>query len=413
MGGCGVSAPGQSVSSTQVRCWVPRWSQADQALQLHWSAVQGGWHAWASAGLGSAVDGQSNDSVQERVCWPSIVQTDQALQNQVSLTHGDGADPPPPPPAANAILALTATSATLERRQTDFRIAHRYCTIGNVIRGNMATTRTPLAIAPAAVARLRRKLLAWYGRHGADFLWRRSPTPYRVLVAEVMLQQTQVARVQPKYRQFIVRYPSLRSLAAADSAELLTLWSGLGYNRRALMLRACARTVARNHRGRLPEDFRLLVALPGIGAYTARAINVFARNRDEVCVDTNVRRVLTHELRLPRHLTPSQLELVARRVLPPGRSREWHSALMDYGRLAATGRVTGVRPAARRPAAFVGSSRYYRGRLLKRLVNGGALTVTQAARELTLGVPAAQTIIRALERDGLIVCRGRRVSLPD
>lgn len=270
----------------------------------------------------------------------------------------------------------------------------------------------PTKVSSAQVQPLRRKLLGWFAKHQTPFLWRQRPTPYRVLVAEVMLQQTQANRVAEKYQRFLQRYPTVTALAKARTAELLALWSGLGYNRRALHLRACAQAVVRQHGGRLPTRYQQLVALPGVGPYTARAINIFARNRDEVCVDTNVRRVLIHELGLPPAISRRQLEAVASRVLPRGRSREWHSALMDYGRLVATARRTGVRPLGQRPGRFLGSSRWYRGKTLQALVAQREVGVRQLAQALDLALPNLERILGALQRDGLISRVGARVTLP-
>lgn len=262
------------------------------------------------------------------------------------------------------------------------------------------------------VRRFQRRLLRWYARHGRhDFIWRKNPTPYRVLVAEVMLQQTQVARVEPKYREFLRRYPNFRTLAKAKTGELLALWSGLGYNRRALLLRACARQVVECFSGRLPSNLQQLVALPGIGLYTAAAVNIFARNRDEVCIDTNVRRVLIHELGLPQAIGPRTLAGVARQVLPRGRSRVWHSALMDYGRMVATSRSTGIKPKGGSAIRFIGSVRYYRGRLLKALLSGPR-THTALARILDLPLARVKKIAAGMARDGLLEVRGQRLCLP-
>jgi A/G-specific adenine glycosylase len=269
-----------------------------------------------------------------------------------------------------------------------------------------------IAVTPARARELQRRLLRWYRRYGRHNLpWRKQPTPYRVLVAEVMLQQTQVSRVAPKYRAFLRRYPSFRALARAGTRELLALWSGLGYNRRALLLRECARCVVREYGGRLPTEERTLRALPGIGPYTARAINVFARNRDEVCVDTNVRRVLTHELKLPLTLRPRALEAAAQRLLPRGRSRQWHNALMDYGASVATSRVVGLRPRMRQ-GRFLGSSRYYRGQALKLVLRQRILTVGQLARALGLTSHQGEGIVASLVHDGLVARHGRSVTVP-
>jgi A/G-specific adenine glycosylase len=150
------------------------------------------------------------------------------------------------------------------------------------------------------VRRFQRSLLAWYRRHGRDLPWRRTRVPYRVLVSEIMLQQTQVDRVIPKYRQFLRRYPSLRSLAAAPVEDVRRLWYPLGYNVRPLRLHAIACETVARYGGRLPNDAERLRALPGVGRYTAGAVLSFAFGRDVAVLDTNVRRVLTRVFLGPR-----------------------------------------------------------------------------------------------------------------
>jgi adenine-specific DNA glycosylase len=156
--------------------------------------------------------------------------------------------------------------------------------------------------APPVVRKFQRALLAWYGRHGRDLPWRRTRVPYRVLVSEIMLQQTQVERVVPKYRQFLRAYPSLRALAAADVEDVRRLWYPLGYNIRPVRLHAIARETMARYGGRLPDDAETLRALPGIGRYTAGALLSFAYGRDAAILDTNVRRVLGRVFFAPRRL---------------------------------------------------------------------------------------------------------------
>ncbi len=199
----------------------------------------------------------------------------------------------------------------------------------------------------------RRSTLPWYAANRRDLPWRRTTDPYAVLVSEVMLQQTQVPRVVPRYAAFLDAFPTLETLAGSPLADVLRLWRGLGYNNRAVRLRRCAQALARGRR-RPPrgaaDTLDGLVALPGIGPYTARAVLVFARNADLAAVDANVRRVLTHELDLPRDLSPAALQSVADALLPRGRSRDWHNALMDYGSLVLTARATGIAPRTRQGA---------------------------------------------------------------
>ena len=134
---------------------------------------------------------------------------------------------------------------------------------------------------PRTIRAFQRRLLAWYAVHGRDLPWRRTREPYRILVSEIMLQQTQVHRVLPKYRQFLRRFPTLRSLAAADVDEVRRLWYPLGYNVRPVRLHMIARETLAQYRGRLPDDGERLRRLPGVGRYTAGAILSFAYGRDE------------------------------------------------------------------------------------------------------------------------------------
>jgi len=134
-------------------------------------------------------------------------------------------------------------------------------------------------------------LLAWYRIHGRAHLpWRQTRDPYRVLVSEFMLQQTQVERVLPLFEAFVAAFPDLASLAAAQAADVVRLWRGLGYNSRAVRLHALARAVVERHGGALPSDRDALLALPGIGPYTASAVRAFAFELDDVALDTNIRR---------------------------------------------------------------------------------------------------------------------------
>src|SRR5438477_10576463 len=140
-------------------------------------------------------------------------------------------------------------------------------------------------------------LLAWYARNGRAHLpWRKTRNPYRILVSEFMLQQTQVERVLPKYRAFVKRFPTFQRLAAASAADVLREWRGLGYNSRAVRLKRIAETVVKRFGGVMPHDAETLRALPGIGAYTAAALRAFAFECDDAAIDTNVRRVV-HRLR--------------------------------------------------------------------------------------------------------------------
>jgi A/G-specific adenine glycosylase len=264
------------------------------------------------------------------------------------------------------------------------------------------------ALDPATVSALQERLLAWYADNGRDLPWRHTRDPYAILVSEVMLQQTQVSRVIPTYEVFLGRFPTLSALAAAPLPEVLRLWLGLGYNNRAERLWRCARTAG----GRLPADVAGLQRLPGVGPYTARAVLVFAHNADLAAVDANVRRVLTHELGLPHDLGRSGLQAIADAVLPRGRARDWHNALMDHGALVLTGSVTGLAPITRQ-SPFAGSRRMYRARLLRLLVETGPQPRASLPRLLGRPPAACADIVAALERDGLVERSDDTVRLRD
>ena len=226
-----------------------------------------------------------------------------------------------------------------------------------------------------------------------------------------MLQQTQVPRVIPKYEEWLARFPDLEALAAASLEQTLRLWRGLGYNNRALRLRDCARAVCGSSAAgpaSLPRTAEALRALPGIGPYTARAVLIFAHNADLAAVDANVRRVLIHELGLPQALGAKDLQAMADLVLPRGRSRDWHNALMDFGALVLTARATGIAPRSRQ-GAFVGSRRWYRSRLLRLLVDDGAQSLAELGAALDIPPATAADIVALLERDGLVTVDGALV----
>src|SRR5947209_3644935 len=157
-----------------------------------------------------------------------------------------------------------------------------------MLRDNFEAGRLTLS-----VDSFRRQILDWYDMHRRDLPWRGDPDPYHVLVSDVMLQQTQVDRVIPKYLAFLARFPTLQTLASASTADVLRAWQGLGYNRRALNLKRTAEAVVREHSGKLPRTVEELEKLPGIGRYTARAVACFAFGVQVAVVDTNVRRVLS------------------------------------------------------------------------------------------------------------------------
>lgn len=233
---------------------------------------------------------------------------------------------------------------------------------------------------PAKIRAFRNAVFAHYKRQGRHALpWRESHDPYRVLVSEVMLQQTQVERVIAYYAAWIKKYPTVRTLSKASLSEVLSLWQGLGYNRRAKMLHEAAKAVVHSYKGKMPGKVVELEELPGVGPYTARAVAAFAYNQDVVFIETNIRTVVMHHFFNKPEQGPTLLKIddreilrILEKALPKGRAREWYSALMDYGSHL---KRSGIKLNARvkgyaKQKKFEGSDRQARGAILKALVLG-------------------------------------------
>jgi A/G-specific adenine glycosylase len=188
---------------------------------------------------------------------------------------------------------------------------------------------------PAARQRFRRRLLAWYRTNGRDLPWRRTDDPYHILVSEVMLQQTQVDRVLPKYREWLVKYPSLNALASAEEHDVTETWRPLGYNIRPRRLHAIARESVARYGGQLPSDEATLLSFKGIGAYTAGAIRSFAFGQRAAIVDTNVARVLYRVFvgrgDLKAHAMRRHLWSMSEVLVPRKHVFDFNQALMDLG----------------------------------------------------------------------------------
>lgn len=327
----------------------------------------------------------------------------------------------------------------------------------------------PLTLpAASTVQALQQRLLAWFATAGRDLPWRHTRDPYRILVSEMMLQQTQVDRVLPRYAEFLQAFPTLHDLAAAPTAEVIKQWAGLGYNRRAVNLQKIARIIRDEHGGVFPQQVEALRRLPGIGPYTAGALACFAFEQDSAFVDTNMRRVLLRLLHEPHTPPPGDQALLplAEQLIPPGQGWSWNQALMELGALICTTRAPACwrcplqphcrayaawqqadenlfapaataaaasdryptadarparRVAERRAAPFVGSNRYYRGRLLdvlRGLPPGEALPLARLGPLIKADFDASRdqewlhSLAAGLQRDGLAHISGDSIALP-
>jgi A/G-specific adenine glycosylase len=224
-----------------------------------------------------------------------------------------------------------------------------------------------------------------------------------------MLQQTQVERVIEKYREFIAVFPDFSTLARASLPKLLRIWQGLGYNRRALALKALAQKVVEEHRGRLPAEPEKLIALPGIGKYTAGAVGAFAFNKPVVFMDTNIRRVYIHAFFPDRDgVNDDELIPFVELTMDRDNPRRWYNALMDYGNMLKREQVNPNRRSAHytRQSPFANSNRQVRGRILNVLVEGYPLSLSQIVQKTGMEDERVKKNLAPLEKEGFIRKRG-------
>jgi A/G-specific adenine glycosylase len=320
------------------------------------------------------------------------------------------------------------------------------------------TNSSLFSVPPETLATVRGALLEWFAGHGRSLPWRHTRDPYQIMVSEIMLQQTQVDRVIPKYQAFLGLFPNLAALAAAPTAEVIRAWTGLGYNRRAVNMQRAARAVLDAHNGQFPSDLAELLKLPGIGPYTAGAIACFAFEQDVAFMDTNIRRVVQRLFAGPEQSAPAgeaRLLAIARDAVPPGQGWAWNQAIMELGALICTAaapacwrcpvqahcRAYAARRAAdeqlfssesapapqrlrrlveRRETPYAGSKRFYRGRAieaLRQLGPGEALPLPALGRQIKDGftdddMPWLRALADGLARDGLLALEDEQARLP-
>jgi A/G-specific adenine glycosylase len=277
----------------------------------------------------------------------------------------------------------------------------------------------------------------WYAVNGRDLAFRRTADPWAILVSEVMAQQTQAARAADAWTRFIAQFPTPASLAAASPASVIRAWRGLGYNRRALALRAAATAIVDEHGGRVPDDMEALIQLPGVGPYTARAVLAIAYNQPVAALDVNIRRVLGRAF-IGETVPARALQAAADAFVPHAQAATWTHALMDIGAEFCRPRdprcgecplrsscLYAARPEPSDPDAapiarsrsespirFESTTRWLRGRIIDRLRDAPGWVTFDVA----IGSHSAQAVEDALSRlsvDGMIELDGHRARLVD
>ena len=254
----------------------------------------------------------------------------------------------------------------------------------------------------------------YYRRNARNLPWRKTNNPYHILVSEIMLQQTQVERVIEKYEPFLSVFPDFSSLAQAPLRTVLSLWQGLGYNRRALALQRIAQEVMNNFNGSLPSSESILVRLPGIGKATAAAIAAFAFNKPSVFIETNIRRVFIHFFfHDEENVSDADIFPLVEKTLDTSDPRQWYYALMDYGAMLKKQFQNPNRKSAhyQRQKSFEGSNRQIRGMVLKAIIETPSVTESALARTFNQPPDKIKQVLIQLQKEGFIRKQGKRFTI--
>lgn len=264
---------------------------------------------------------------------------------------------------------------------------------------------------PANLRSFKRVVWSYYKKNRRNFSWRNTDNPYHIVVSEIMLQQTQTKRVEQKYPEWIKCFPDWERLALAPLKKILLTWQGMGYNRRAIALKACALKVTKEYGGHLPSDFEVLKTFPHIGFNTAGSIFAFAFNRPTVFLETNIRSVFIFFFfeKKKKVLDQDILRLVEK-TLDKKNPKEWYSALMDFGAFLKKEFPNPNRKSKHysKQSKFEGSNRQMRGLLLKLLSKTKGLTEKQIRDELKLGSKEIKMNLENLKKEGFITKKQER-----
>ena len=232
-------------------------------------------------------------------------------------------------------------------------------------------TSKPPKLGKREIRAFQAQIWAFYAHSGRKLPWRNTKNPYKILVSEIMLQQTQVSRVLEKYPEFLKIFPDVDALAKAPLSLVLHTWQGMGYNRRAKYLHDTAQSIINEHGGHIPKTVSSLLKLPGIGNYTARAVVTFAYNKAEIFIETNIRRVYIHHFFGKKEdVTDKEILLLIQQTIDADNPREWYYALMDYGSFLPKAKHNNANLQSKhytKQSTFKGSLRELRGVIIRTL----------------------------------------------
>lgn len=263
---------------------------------------------------------------------------------------------------------------------------------------------------PETVSTFQKIIYQYYRRNARKLPWRETHDPYQILISEIMLQQTQVQRVMRRYGQFITAFPDFTTLAQAPLREILRIWQGLGYNRRALQLKQIAEIVISTYQGNLPRSLEALVRLPGIGRASASAILTFAFNEPTVFVETNIRAAFIHCFFQDRtDIKDKEIHPLVATTLDRSNPRTWYYALMDYGAMVKRRYRNPGRKSAhyQRESPFQGSNRQIRGMILRVLLEEPEISLLELVQKLKTNRKQLERAISELQKEGFIEKRRR------
>ena len=255
---------------------------------------------------------------------------------------------------------------------------------------------------------------AYYKRHARDLPWRKTRAPYKILVSEIMLQQTQVDRVKAKYESFLKKFPTITDLAKTPLKQVLLEWQGLGYNRRALNLKRAAEIIETEYKGKLPKDYKKLLTLPGVGPATAGDIMAFAWNTPAIVIETNIRTVFLHHFfndASCKEIDDKDILPLIEKTLDRESPRDWYWALLDYGsflkKTIGNANIKSRHYTKQKP--FKGSDRELRSRILAEILSTPGQPTGDLSKKLKKEPARVRTLVASLVREGLLTKKGAKL----